>query len=105
MLNERLLKNQKVSKEAERKIEELHEIKDSIFELAGKLDIVEDFNFLVRLVEYLENLEYRAQELWGFEQSSDYHSWWCLMPHCKCPKFFNLSSLGEKFYSSKCELH
>lgn len=56
----------------------------------------------------LEDLEYRMQEMWGFKQSSNYHTWWLKCDDCICPKEDNMDPVyygSGHIYVDTCPVH
>jgi hypothetical protein len=73
---------------------------------AKKIDLkdiekIKDYN------ERLRELEFAAQEAWGFSQNTKYHNWWLDMPGCTCPKLDNLdcSGVDQNIISHECPWH
>lgn len=60
------------------------------------------------LLEYLENLEFLMQDVWGFERDANKHTWWLRPKSCTCPKIDNLDPAyygNGKIIVSSCPLH
>ena len=75
LLNPHLVAAQKLSRVDVAILHELHAKKDVIFERAeGNQDIDE-------LVATLRDLEFKMQEVWGFDIDENKHTWRYLMPN------------------------
>ena len=56
----------------------------------------------------LEDVEFRLQELWGFKQDANYHSWWLRPKNCECPKLDNRDPAyygAGKIINGSCPIH
>lgn len=56
----------------------------------------------------LQDLEYRLQDLWGFNKDSNYHTWWLECRTCTCPKADNKDPLyygHGKIINQDCPVH
>jgi hypothetical protein len=53
------------------------------------------------------DIEFKMQELWGFEQSSKFHRFWLDIPGCICPRMDNRDLYGthKRVISSSCPIH
>ena len=115
-INSSLVERQKLNRKGVGKVFDLHGQKLKLFEeahlflqeLAEKETIneedrkrIEDFN------DDLMDLEFQAQEAWGFNKDSNYHNWWLDMPGCECPHMDNRDRQGTpyKIYSGGCPWH
>jgi len=60
-----------------------------------------------KIVPLMEELEFRLQKVWKFEQDRNKHSWWFQVPHCTCPKIDNWEgcSVGRRIINSACPVH
>jgi len=60
-----------------------------------------------KIVPLMEELEFRMQKAWKFEQDRNKHSWWFQVPHCTCPKIDNWEgcSFGRRIINSSCPVH
>lgn len=54
----------------------------------------------------LEQLEYRLQDMWGFDRDRSYHSYWYRSPGCTCPKMDNRERKGYgRIIAGNCPYH
>ena len=98
MLNEKLLISQKVSKEQEEQIIDLHHKIDSMFTLADDL-IREDLlnpDMAQLISEAVEEYEFKLQKNWNFEQDRTKHTYWNKIPGCLCPELDNKGTFGSR---------
>lgn len=102
-LNERLIKQNKVTPEKIEKILKLHTKKLEIFEEMSQESSREILKAYSKLVE---TLEYELQALWGFSKDKNYHEWY-LVPQCQCPKTDNEERKGTPYpiYNKSCPIH
>lgn len=102
MLNKKLLKQQNISKEDEKKIEELHIKLDTLKETP-----LEEIENIPEYVKSIEQIEYALQRLWKFEEDSTKHTHWLTDPKCHCPTIDNKELFGvdRRIISQKCKLH
>jgi hypothetical protein len=101
--NINLVKQLQISDKNIKKINNLHEFRNSIFRLMEKTGDKCDLRYYN---EVLTHLEYRLQELWGFEKDSNFHRFWD-RPHCTCPKMDNDDRFPTGHYVTNltCLLH
>ena len=105
MLNESLLDEQQVSKEAESRILLLHTL---LHDVKSLLELTpSDSKVLKHYVDMVRSIEFIMQLEWNFEADADCHAHWFQVPHCKCPKLDNLDRIGHIYnvYSADCKLH
>jgi len=108
MLNENLIKLQKLSVSDVQELERLHDQRERMFDTMKKLDPTdsEQKATLILLSELLESLEYNMQRKWKFEQDSKFHSWWYQVPHCSCPKLDNADPIYPgRIINQSCPIH
>jgi hypothetical protein len=106
-LNNRLIDSQDLDDEGISKVFATHgkklflfnKAKDFLQELAdiGTIDKTNQ-DKLVKFNDDLEQLEYQAQEAWGFNKDPDHHIWWLDMPGCNCPVMDNTERVGTGRY-------
>lgn len=102
-INYRLVERMNVSDENVQTIIKLQAFRRYIYDI---IDDIEDVERIIELSEFLTQLEFRLQRLWGFPENEDYHRWWN-NPKCDCPKLDNEDYLGRKYkiYSKNCIIH
>ena len=110
ILNSKLVEKQQLSEEDIKELINLHEVRETLFSLAGQLspdDYEEDRMILRTYAVLLESLEYNMQRVWKFEQNRNFHSWWYQMPHCSCPHLDNVDRFGtdQRVYLTSCPVH
>lgn len=101
-LNKQLLKRQGISKETEQAIIRLHRKMDKLKDLSiGKIASIPVY------VKDVQNLEFKMQEQWKFDQNSAFHTHWFYDPKCTCPVMDNQDMLGIQacVISKNCPLH
>jgi hypothetical protein len=104
-INPRLARRQGLSKESVDKIIELHKKAYDILDAAKTLekdDTPKYYN------EALKALEFNMQEVWGFSQDANYHTWWLNMPGCTCPQMDNRDPAyygRGRIISGDCPIH
>lgn len=98
LINDELVKDRGISSEDVLEIERLHA------ELNDVVDYPEKYE---DPVSRIHNIELKLQKLWGFEESSDYHTHWLRINGCVCPKMDNRDLLGLplRVYSGDCPWH
>ena len=108
-----------LSKDAQSSIKTLHKISQSIVDhldvlasiKAGMTD-ADDISIIDRAIaganQQLSNAELQMQELWGFEQDPNKHTWWLKPKSCRCPKLDNTDPAffgGGRIISGDCPIH
>lgn len=115
-LNDKLIKVQQVDEVNLSKIHKAHADKLALFEearlfltrLAKKGFMVDDDRrTCLAFNKRLQNLEYTAQDHWGFEKDILHHNWWLDMPGCECPRMDNQECIGvdRMILSASCPWH
>jgi len=108
-LNEHLIEQQGIDDEGRQKIMALHSERENMFAMMEAQDPTTEQGrtSLGEWAELVEQLEYRLQEAWGFEQNRDMHSWWYYVPHCSCPKMDNRDYMGTdmRIWNGDCPIH
>lgn len=110
---------EKLSDEAKSSIKSLHAAAQALVDgldalasarEAAKTPYAEET--IIRLIDnlnsQLESVEYRLQDLWGFEKNANYHTWWLRPKNCKCPKLDNQDPAyygGGKIITEECPIH
>lgn len=57
-------------------------------------------------VEFIEDIEFTMQGIWGFSRDSSYHTHWMDIEDCTCPKLDNLEGIPFRRITSKtCPWH
>ena len=66
-----------------------------------------DVKRLRECAKAVKQLEFNLQDVWGFGQNEDFHTYWYNLPHCACPKMDNDDWVGtsRKIYSGDCPIH
>lgn len=101
MLNKALLDRQNAWGNLE-EIKEVHWLKICIYHL---LDAETDIELMRSYAKDLEQIEFKLQELWGFEANARYHRFW-EYPKCSCPEMDNRDSYPHRSYiTDACVLH
>lgn len=102
-INMNLVRRQNIEVEDVKKIDQLQTLRRYIFDIIDDLDDVERIK---ELSEFLTELEFKLQGLWGFPKNADYHRWW-VIPKCSCPKLDNDDNIGTpwKIYDDNCIIH
>jgi hypothetical protein len=102
-INHRLINSRNIDDATLELIKERHRERIDIFQRARKTQDKESLTFLAKAYE---RVEFQLQQLWGFDQNSNYHRWFEL-PGCTCPKVDNIDRLGTPYrvYSVDCPVH
>lgn len=102
-LNEKLIKQRKLTKEQIENIKNLHVQK---LKVISEMELTNDIDKLHHLAEEIENIEFQLQKNWGFEQNRNFHYWW-LVPKCTCPDHDNIDRYGTPYrvISQDCPVH
>jgi len=93
ILNQKLLKKNKVTEAQEEKLYKLYEELDNIFKQDKTLDASNKEQAKTLVLE-LENLEFELQKNWNFPQSVNFHTYWSKLSNCSCPKLDNQERIG-----------
>lgn len=98
LINNELVKDRGISSEDVLKIERLHADLNDVVSFPEKYEDP---------VSYICDIELKLQKLWGFEESTDYHTHWLRISGCTCPKKDNYDRLGLplRVYSANCPWH
>lgn len=97
-LNKKLLKQQNVSKDAQREIKHIH----------TKLDhIVNNPEIYLNPVKNIEDLEYKLQELWNFSIDKRFHTHRFRIKDCTCANMDNIDLYGSGLFwmNGSCKWH
>lgn len=55
---------------------------------------------------HIKGLEYKLQNLWGFDANEMMHRWWFEVKGCSCPKIDNMETRGYyDIINSDCPYH
>lgn len=99
-LNEELLKKMKVSDEKADQLEDVY---------AKLSHVISSPDGYVDPVEYIQEIEYKLQTLWGFHQDHKYHRYWKAIKGCSCPYMDNEDPLtfgtGRRIINNDCKWH
>lgn len=78
-----------------------------IFKILEKMENTDNRVELYYLNEQLEPLEFKLQDLWGFDKNSNFHIYWFKSKKCSCPKLDNKNKLGSglRYINSQCIIH
>lgn len=82
--------------------EELRHVYDHLSEALENPEDFEDVS------EYVTDLEYTLQELWGFDCDKKYHYYNLHINGCRCPELDNMEMVGHsvrRFVSVDCPIH
>lgn len=84
-------------------LKELHSLKLLMYEL---IEESTDRLFIRSIAKDIEQIEYKLQEVWGFDIDSKYHIFW-EYPKCTCPKLDNRDRYPNGYYiiDVHCPLH
>jgi hypothetical protein len=84
-------------------IKKLHELKLEIYDL---METTNKTNELAAYDKVLTQLEFRLQDLWGFDRNANFHRFW-ERPKCECPQIDNSERYGTSYsiVNMKCPLH
>lgn len=103
-LNPRLIEKQNLNSETVLSIVGLHEKKLSVFE---EMKATDDSVKLRELASLITDIEFKLQDLWGFQRNADFHRFW-EVPKCICPKLDNEDRWGlpvGRYYNKDCPVH
>lgn len=58
-------------------------------------------------VEFITEMEFKLQELWGFPQDNKFHRHWNKIKGCECPDLDNYDALGtgRRYINGNCKWH
>lgn len=78
-----------------------------IFKILDRIDNSGSRIEMYRLNEMIEPLEFKLQELWGFNKDANYHRFWFEINSCTCPKMDNIDDLGTGYrhINTQCMIH
>lgn len=48
-------------------------------------------------VQFIEDIEYTMQGVWGFSRDRDFHTHWIDLKGCTCPKIDNRERMGSPY--------
>jgi len=99
--------------ETQEKIDEINNIHNNIKKTLEVMKLLnpdneDELNDLRNLDKFITSCDFILQELWGFEQNINYHTWWLREPHCKCPSMDNRDPIyygRGKIINSNCPIH
>ena len=99
ILNEMLIEKQGLTESEVEHINELHVIKDTLFEnVAGLNPKDPDELEMIRYAAVeLRDIEFAMQRAWRFDESTSRHTHWLYIPHCRCPKMDNADNWGVEW--------
>ena len=106
ILNEKLLKQQKVTDKQKENLYKLYKELQMLFEQAKTLEPYEKEQHRTLALE-LENLEYELQDNWNFPRSKAHHTYWNQLHGCECAYIDNKERFGinEKIITLSCPYH
>lgn len=101
MLNEELVKRQKLSEDRVAAIKELHSV------LAQVLARPTMFGDEKEIPAIIEGIEYALQGLWGFHFDSKRHTYWNKVIGCLCSQMDNddMYGTGLRWTNAMCPFH
>lgn len=78
-----------------------------LFKILDRIDNSSSRIEIYHLNEMIEPLEFKLQELWGFNKNSNYHRFWFEINTCTCPKMDNIEYLGTgtRIINEECVVH
>ena len=90
----------------ENKREELYETYINMFKIFEKMT-TSTISETHHLVKKLEEIEFKMQELFGFQHNRDFHRYWLESPRCSCPKMDNYDNYGTPYRITDldCPIH
>ena len=61
----------------------------------------------LNIVNNIETIEFKMQELFGFEKNRDFHSYWNDIEYCECPLLDNIDNFGTPYRDIvlECQFH
>ena len=105
-LNPKLIERQELVKKDIVEIQKLHRKKNKLFENIRRW---KEYGLLSKVkgsAKKLENIEFKMQKAWKFNQDYTRHTHWFQNPACNCPKMDNFDFAGWKIiYAADCPLH
>lgn len=104
ILNWNLAQEKGLTNDEMQAIIDCHTRRIVIFHLMAETDDEEELhNFAVEI----EELEYEMQAHWHFDRDPDYHTWWLMVPKCRCPKMDNRDPMyfGRRIILGDCPVH
>lgn len=89
------------------KIKCIHGLRLQLFDYMETLNPTTDKATLKVCAEIVEAIEFGLQKAWHFSDNRNYHSWWCQVPHCKCPRLDNQDRIGtdQRIINETCPVH
>jgi hypothetical protein len=106
MLNPILIKKQNLNDDDIKELQKCHHQMNNIIQQLDSLNPAVEYNDAKQLVYKIQELEFKMQKLWGFEQNENYHTHWNRPKHCSCPKLDNIDRYGTgKIINGDCILH
>ena len=108
-INKELLKKQKVTKEQEQAIKNLHKLLDMTMEAAHNLNEKKHLTKITGgiIANTIRDIEFMLQKNWNFKQDEDYHTYTYKLSGCQCPILDNENSFGSpyKWTNISCPYH
>lgn len=108
-LNQELLIKNKVSIRKQQKLLKLYDKLDKQFAKArrAKQDNVLTFELGHKIANKVEEIEFKLQKNWNFNQSRNYHKYQDEIPGCICGYIDNqdLYGTGARWVHQKCRFH
>ena len=106
ILNERLLKTQKVSEEQQDRLVDIYHTISALTLCANSDKEVWTNGNGPLYAEIMENLEFSLQRNWNFLEDKLKHTHWNRFAACSCPKIDNRERFGyPKIISMDCPFH
>lgn len=96
-MNTRLVKQQRLSKEDEQRIINLHIRKQDLFKEMERATLIGDKDELKTLDTLVTDLEFVLQDAWRFPRDIKFHKFW-ERPGCSCPKMDNEDAWPTGYY-------
>jgi len=106
VLNQKLIEKQKITEEGVIKIKKPHRKKNKLFSKISRWMEEGNDKKIILSAKKLKEIEFKMQDVWGFERDSNKHIHWFQNPACSCPTIDNFESFPfRRLYSGDCILH
>lgn len=89
------------------RIPELKELYIQMFKNFEKQKTVKNNILLYNLNQEIETIEFKMQEIFGFNKDKNFHRYWNESPRCTCPKLDNIDLYGTEYriFDTECPIH
>lgn len=102
-LNGTLALRQKLTITRVNEIKKFHVARNGLFHAAELLAEQGRYEEVRLLQDAMHEVEFKLQELWGFDKDKDRHTFWYRLPHCACPKMDQMP--GRHTINLNCPIH